>query len=463
MGEHARLSPSNHRWPHCPGSVREEAVYPDISGDAAVDGTGSHLLLELCLENNVRAEVYIGHQIGVNHHDKVEGWSVCSERAARVQQCLDYVLYRVNTLTDEFKNGKVIVKSESRSDPGGAFGRTDWWGTCDITITVLDEFDEAMFIEAIDYKDGREWVAADDNSQLISYLFGKMREYIGSGPQKVKPFLADRIPHGGRITIVQPKTTPTVRKQELTTEEVVEKAQELARAAHATDRPDAPLVADNKGGKGWCKWCKHKSNCTALSERELNNMQEITPIGAGSDLYVLAKEVTENIGAMTDEKLTQLADAEPGIMNIFVMAKAEIQRRIEAGQQISGWEMAPSRGTRIWNESEEVIAKKLRNCRLQTEEIYPKKLASVAQILGSKSLKPEQIARLEKELVTFKAGENKLQRVAHNKKAEKDVNMMFGDVVNTPAPALVNFFDAPPAAVVSFMDAPAATETVSFM
>lgn len=456
MGEHARLSPSNHRWPNCPGSVAAEADYPDIAGDAAVDGTGSHLLLELCLTNNVRAEVYIGHQIGVNHHDKVEGWSVCSERADRVQQCLDYVADRVATLRAQFPGCDVVVQSESRSDPGGAFGRTDWWGTCDITITVFDQWKEVVFIEAADYKDGREWVAAENNSQLISYLFGKMRDYIGSGPQKVKPFMTDRITHGGRITIIQPKTTPVIRKEELSTSEVANRAQRLSAAAYETDRPDAPLIPDNKGGKGWCKWCKHKPNCTALSERELNTMQEITPIGAGSDLFQLAKEVTDNISVMTSEKLTQLADAEPGIVNIFTMVKAEIQRRIESGQDIDGWEMAPSRGSRVWAANEEEIVKKLKNCRLEMTEIYPKKLASVAQILGSKKLKPEQVERLEKELVTFKAGDDKLQRVAH-KKAIKDVNTMFLDV--TPS---VSFMDAPTTPVVSFMDAPVEPTPVSF-
>ena len=67
MSSHARLSPSNTRWPKCPGSVREEAAYPDVSGEAAIDGTGSHLLLELCLQNGVRAATYDGQIIGANH------------------------------------------------------------------------------------------------------------------------------------------------------------------------------------------------------------------------------------------------------------------------------------------------------------------------------------------------------------------------------------------------------------
>ena len=67
MGDHARLSPSNHRWPHCAGSVREESNYPDIAGEAAIDGTGSHILLELSLINNVKASHYDKLIIGDNN------------------------------------------------------------------------------------------------------------------------------------------------------------------------------------------------------------------------------------------------------------------------------------------------------------------------------------------------------------------------------------------------------------
>ena len=52
MSTHANLSPSKrHRWALCPGSIREEAKYPDdTSGPAASDGTHSHTLLEHCID-----------------------------------------------------------------------------------------------------------------------------------------------------------------------------------------------------------------------------------------------------------------------------------------------------------------------------------------------------------------------------------------------------------------------------
>jgi len=125
MGNHARLAPSNHRWPNCPGSVREEAVYPDVASEAAIDGTGSHLLLEQCIIKNVSPESLISTLIGKGHEDKPEGWVVDSNRAARVRVCIDYIESR-----DKYLDG-VIVESESSSNPGEFFGRDDWWGTAD--------------------------------------------------------------------------------------------------------------------------------------------------------------------------------------------------------------------------------------------------------------------------------------------------------------------------------------------
>ena len=49
---HDQFSPSKrHQFGHCPGSIREQAKYPEgPSGPAAVDGTHTHTLLEHCIK-----------------------------------------------------------------------------------------------------------------------------------------------------------------------------------------------------------------------------------------------------------------------------------------------------------------------------------------------------------------------------------------------------------------------------
>ena len=65
MSTHANLSPSKrHRWALCPGSIREEAKFPDErTSEAAIDGTHSHTLLEHCLSEGVEPESMVGQAL----------------------------------------------------------------------------------------------------------------------------------------------------------------------------------------------------------------------------------------------------------------------------------------------------------------------------------------------------------------------------------------------------------------
>jgi len=455
---HARLGPSNKRWPHCPGSVREEERYPDIAGAAAIDGTGSHLLLEMCLQNNVPAIAYDQQIIGANHPDSINGWLVAPDRIERVQMALDYMTRRVNELKDRFPGCNVLVESESKSNPGGAFGRTDWWGTCDITITARDAMTgEVFFIEVADYKDGRGYVSEKNNSQNISYLFGKMRNHVASGPDLVRPFDPAKVP-GCRMTIIQPKTNPVVRYQCSTRQEddvssatVIEAAEKLAWAAHATDAPDAPLVSGDH-----CQWCnanpKRGGHCTAKSNQSLQVVETMsnTQIMTGDkNLFEYIGQVMADPKSLTEEQLSELADAEEGIQAVFDKVKAEIDTRISQGITVPGYAKLPGNGKNVWNAEEAVIAKKLKSRRLKLDDIYPKKLISPSQVMKLDKLTDEQKVRIEKDLITYTAGKLTLKKVAHKDVAQcatndvSSVEMMFIDVpkqTEVVEPAEVSFF-----------------------
>jgi len=420
---HARLSPSNHRWPHCPGSVALEAQYPDVAGDAAVDGTGSHLLLEMCIENDYTPSHYDGRVIGANHHDKPEGWLVGQDRIDRVQMCLNYIDRRKTELLSQFPGATVTVQAESRSDPGGMFGRTDWQGTCDITVEVTQD-DKCLFIETIDYKDGRGWVHVEGNSQLLSYAGGKARPWIASGPGLVRPFRPERILHGIRTTIVQPKTSPPVRYHDYDTAEVIKELTALAWSARKTDDADAPLVP----GKH-CQWCKHKPNCTAQSEQSLEvlKMNNDVVTQDGQSLFEMIEGVVGDVTDMHTQRLTELADARAGIEAAFDRVEKELTERLEQGQTVDGYALKPGRATRLWNEAEDEIVKVLKNRKLKRDDIYPPKLASPAQIMKNPNLTDEQKEKIQKQYITDKADALKLTKVARTKKAE----ISFNDVVQT--------------------------------
>lgn len=442
---HARLPPSNERWPNCAGSVREEWNYPDIPGEAAIDGTGSHVLLEMCLENNVNAIQYDQQIIGANHPDNMNGWLVGLDRIERVQMCLDYITRRVNELKDQYPDAQVTVESETKADPGGLFGRTDWWGTVDVTIICRHKHTgDVLFIETVDYKDGRGWVHVPGNTQLISYLLGKMRPYIGSGPDLVRPFRTDRV-KDCRMTIVQPKTNPVIRYQcstepdkygnRLTVDQIIEAGSQMNKAAYATDDPDAPLSP----GK-WCQWCKANpkrgGHCMAATDKSLQvvkNMSTEISTSMSDVTNLLIFEYIEKIIAdpklLTSEQLSELASAKDPLMTAFASCEDEIKSRIEAGETVPGYAMVPGRGSNKWNDDEDTIVKKLKAKRLKLTDIYPKKLASPAQILKNPELTDIQKKKIETELVAHVAGKLTLTKVAHDQdNNQQTAEMMFGDV-----------------------------------
>jgi hypothetical protein len=451
--EHARLGPSNPRWVHCPGSIREEAAYPDIASEAAIDGTGSHLLLEMCLNNGVRAEQYEGATIGENHRDKPNGWHVTRDRIERVQMCLDYVFARVKHLEKEYPGSRVVVSAEARANPGVVFGRDDWWGTCDITIKVINTHKRCMFMEVVDYKDGRMYVQAKENTQTTGYLFGQLKDYIID--PDTNTFAPARVSSECKMTIVQPKTHPVVRSEDITPEDLIARAQWLAECAIKTNAPDAPLVADGKGGKGYCKWCKHKQNCEALKAQESEEIEEMsTELSTlnGVSLFSGGIPALDNIEEIPSADLAKLCDAQPMIDAMFKKALDEIERRVIAEpNSVPGYAMVPGNGANVWAQSEEETIKALKGRRLKMTEIAPPTLASPAQILKSKNLKDEQKKKISLDLIVYMPSKKmSLKRVAVDHDKPKITNEeMFGEVSFLEPPALD--FMAPPEKELSFL------------
>lgn len=409
--KHARLSPSNNRWVFCPGSVREESHYPNISGHAAIDGTGSHLLLEKCLNENCNADHFINETIGVGNDEKTKGWVINKDRASRVQICLDYIENRKNELLnfEEFKNFpslKVKIESETKTDPGNRFfNRNDWWGTVDVTLTLTStDFsgqETILFIEIIDFKDGSLWVNQNNNSQLISYIGGKL-------PLNISSILKTR------MTIVQPKTNPSVRfTKDLTMNEVIEELMKLNEAAEKTDNKNAPLIPDNEGGKGYCKWCKHRNNC---EERLLshNNIDE--------SIIIKISESKGHFKNYDNETLSQMLDAKPRIEDILKKIEQEVEKRIENGGDIPNYKLLPGNNKKEWNIEEDELVKKLRFYKLKKEDIYATKILTPVKLMSSYKLSEEQKEKINKKFVKISEGKLKVKRMSNQNKEIQVVN-----------------------------------------
>ncbi len=391
MSTHAQLSPSKrHRWALCPGSIREEAKYPEQdSGPAAVDGTHSHTLLEHCIKVNGSATAYIGATM----HDHEGTFIVDADRAERVQIALNYI-------TERSMDGLLPVISEQRVDPKHLLGRDDLSGTVDCQIIGPD------FLELIDYKDGMGVVSAEGNMQLEQYAYGVLAGY--------------KLPVNGkypfstvRMTIIQPKLAlkgmKPITSHEVSVRDLLANMGTIITQAAATDAPDAPLVP----GESQCKFCRAKGSCAALASNVMKEVGIMFQPVVTETLDVAQQSADKDPAQMDDQQIRQIMEAAPLMRQLLEAVEKEALRRLEAGTPIPGLKLVHGRGSRAWALPEEEMAEKLVKMGIPKTAIYETKLVTPAKAEkltwekrdGTKvSLTDRQLKRMEQEYVTKLAG-----------------------------------------------------------
>ena len=387
MSTHANLSPSKrHRWGLCPGSIREEAKYPeDRSGPAAIDGTHTHTLLEFCLSGPWEPEELVGQTM----QDDDGKFLIDDDRAQRVKIATDYVKQRVA----EQPGCKVIA--EHRVDPQRLIARDDMSGTVDIQIHGTD------VLEIVDYKDGMGAVQAEGNAQLELYAVGALAD-VG------EPYPWKRV----RMTIIQPKMAlrglPAITSHEVDISEILAIVDRLVIEGAAVDAPDAPLVP----GESQCKFCKAKGSCAALASnvmKEIGIMFQPTVLS----LDVAQQSADKDPSTMDDAQILQIMEAAPLMRQLLEGVEKEALRRLQSGQAITGLKLVNGRGSRAWALQDDEIAEKLIKMGIPKGSVYETKLVSPAKAEkltwekrdGTKvQLTERQLKRMEQEYVVKMAG-----------------------------------------------------------
>jgi len=393
MSDHAKLSPSKRsRWALCPGSIREEAKYPDEgSGPAAIDGTHSHTLLEYCIQNNRFIDPMT--QIGAKFEDHEGEFVVHQDRAERVKIAVDYI--REASIDGLFK-----VISEEKVEPEHLLGRHDLSGTVDCQIIGLD------FLELIDYKDGMGIVTAEGNMQLEQYAYGVLAGYKlpinGSYPVKTI-----------RMTIIQPKLAlrgmSQITSHEVSVSDLLSNIGTIVVQAAATDKPDAPLVP----GDSQCKFCRAKGSCAALASNVMKEVGIMFQPVVSQTLDVAQQSADKDPSTMDDAQIRQILEAAPLMRQLLEGVEAEALRRLQAGQTIPGLKLVNGRGSRTWALPEEQMAEKLVKMGIPKGAIYETKLVTPAKAEkltwekrdGTKvQLTDRQLKTMETEYVVKMAG-----------------------------------------------------------
>jgi hypothetical protein len=414
MIAHAMLSPSKRsRWALCPGSIREEAKYPDEgSGPAAIDGTHSHTLLEYCIKNGLSDPM---DQVGETFTDHEGTFKVDDDRAARVKVAIEYIRGRS-------MNGLFPVISEQQVDPKFLLGRDDLSGTVDCQIIGHDT------LELIDYKDGMGIVSAEGNMQLEQYAYGVLAGY--------------KLPVNGHypfnwviMTIIQPKLAlkgmKPITSHTVTVFDLIANMGAIIAQAAATDKPDAPLVP----GEIQCKFCRAKGSCAALAGNVMKEVgimfqpkgnQLITPekmFADGAELWgncvenatldIAQQSADKDPSAMDDAQIRQIMEAAPLMRQLLEGVEAEALRRLQAGQSIPGLKLVNGRGSRAWALPEAEMAEKLVKMGIPKSAVFETKLVTPAKAEkltwekkdGTKvALTERQLKRMEHEYVVKMAG-----------------------------------------------------------
>ena len=346
MMAHAKLSPSSaHRWTRCPGSVREELKYPDNSGPAALDGTRTHALLEMCLVTGMDPEL----MVGMTTSDDEGSYTIDADRAKRVKVAVDHV----RDLGGE-------VTTERRVDPSRLVGRDDLGGTVDVTVIVGDT------AHVIDYKDGITPVEAVENEQLIAYALGHLAGYDlpVNGCYPVSSMV---------LTIIQPKLAmkglPPITSWELSVESLLSRIGDIVVKAAATDAPDAPLVP----GEKQCRFCKAKGGCAAV------NTHVMDAVGMFKSIDIVQQAAVTEPTEMSNDKLREVIEAAPLLRQLLEASEAEALRRMQMGQTIPGLKVVNGRGSRAWAHTEDEMVVKLKKIGIPAGALYVTKLISPAQ------------------------------------------------------------------------------------
>jgi|LakMenEpi03Aug12_release.lakeMendotaPanAssembly.Ray.scaffolds.fasta_scaffold00726_72 hypothetical protein len=408
---HAKLSPSGaHRWMACPGSVVLEAAYPDDSSIYAAEGTLAHEIASESLLNDTYTPVYLGTKHTVDGFDFTVG-----------QDMIDHVLDYMK-LVRELSQGKTLYV-ESKVPIGHLTGEEGATGTSDVVI--VDVAGRNLSIVDLKYGVGVA-VDATNNPQLMMYALGALEMYgVLCDFDTVSMYI-----HMPRLNYVG--------ECHMTTEDLLKFADQVREAAghvqlgqslDMSDPTDDLVKGFFTPGEKQCRFCKAKATCPALRAE----MTEVVGGSAAATLDEFEAFLPEVPDMQTGDNYLSIAMAKVGLVEDWCKAvRAEVERRLLAGQKIDGFKLVEGRkGNRKWKDEAEVEAL-FKSFRLRQDEIYDMSLISPTKAEKMFKSNPKRWEKVE--ALTSRSDGKPSVAFASDKRSELTVQSVaddFSDLIKT--------------------------------
>jgi hypothetical protein len=366
---HAVLGPSGWAtWGNCPGSVPLSEGIVKQTSRYAKEGTAAHALLEHCLTTGADAETLIGERYEVEG----ESFAVDNEMADAVNSSIDIVRTLIKT-----EDGDVIFVEQS-VPLTFMTGEPDAYGTADIvglteggTVLVVADFKYGQGVQVYASELLPQEGAKRPNGQLSMYALGWLHQYGAVYEDITHVKLVVLQP---RIEWVDEYTLPLEALRDM--ESVIREAAgqvELNKQVYAEGN-DLDLIP----GEKQCKFCNAKAICPALKavvSTGLATIAEPSKVEHFEDLTLpkQASAVAVNPG-VTGEKLAEFMRAVPLIEEAVKAARAEVERRLFAGEEVPGFYLGVGRkGRRQWADPEAALQELTKSGRLKVVEALERK------------------------------------------------------------------------------------------
>tara|TARA_R110000772_G_scaffold108869_1_gene211990 strand:+ start:256 stop:1392 length:1137 start_codon:yes stop_codon:yes gene_type:complete len=281
----------------CPGWIKASENIPRRpAGQAAIDGSMHHEIMELCQKKGTAPKDYLGFVYKENGQSREFGVDDLD---------LSNIAHTVtNTIMDDLDIDQLEVEPFLQYIKGSVGGSTDLLGLSEDGKTLL----------SLDYKFGRNKVVAKNNAQLMFYPMCARRDSKTSDMfSKVEKLV---------LVIVQPQVKGVVDTWECSIEDLNTFETEFNKALD-----QVYLKTDVRTPGSHCNWCPAAPYC----ETKRLNVMASSLLGAKerNDLQAAANVITE-------------------VEDWLKMIKEEMYMQLNRGVALDGWKIIDKRATRKW-------------------------------------------------------------------------------------------------------------------